>query len=54
MATMSVTGLAQDHLNAGAAVGLAAVLMDLDDLLDQSAHFPGRAGRAGFGGWHQS
>src|SRR3974390_3238631 len=33
---MSVAGLAQDHLNAGAAVGLAAGLMDLDNLLDQA------------------
>ena len=45
MATISVAGLAQGHLNARAAVGLAAVLMDLDSLLEQARIFLGaRAG----------
>ena len=38
---MSVAGLAQGHLNAGAAIGLAAVPMDLDNLLDQARIFLG-------------
>ena len=33
---MSVASLAQDHLNAGAAVGLAALFMDPDNLLNQT------------------
>src|ERR1035438_4278429 len=38
---MSVAGLSQDHLNARAAVGLAAVPMDLDNLLEQACIFLG-------------
>jgi hypothetical protein len=33
---MSVAGLSQDYLNARAAVGLAALPMDLDNLLEQA------------------
>ena len=45
MAAISVAGLAQGFLNAGAAVGLAALLMNLDDLLGQTFVFLGaRAG----------
>jgi hypothetical protein len=38
---MSVAGLSQDHLDARAAVGLAAVLMDLGNLLEQARIFLG-------------
>ena len=38
---MSLAGLAQLRLNAGAAIGLAAVSMDLDNLLDQARIFLG-------------
>src|ERR1017187_9872071 len=38
---MSVPALAQDYLNAGAAVSLAARPMDLDNLLEQTRIFLG-------------
>src|ERR1035438_8136344 len=38
---MSVAGLAQDHLNARAAVSLTALPMDLDNLLEQTRIFLG-------------
>src|ERR1022692_4914307 len=38
---MSVAGLAQDHLNARAAVSLAALPMDQDNLLEQARIFLG-------------
>ena len=47
MATISVARFVQRHLNAGAAVGLAAVLVDLDNLKSQTRIFPGA--RAGLG-----
>src|ERR1039458_2383180 len=47
MAAISVAGLAQRFLNAGAAVGLAALLMTLADLLGQAPIFQGA--RAGLG-----
>ena len=47
MAAISVAGPAQRFLNAGAAVGLAALLMNLDDLLGQAPIFQGA--RAGLG-----
>src|SRR5512136_2581506 len=36
---MSVTGLSQDHLNARATIGLATLLMDLDNPLEQACIF---------------
>jgi len=45
--TISVAGLAQRFLNAGAAVGLAAVLMNLGNLLGQALIFQGA--RTGLG-----
>ena len=47
MATISVAGFVQRHLNAGAAVGLAALLVDLDNQKSQARIFPGA--RAGLG-----
>src|SRR5208283_1797404 len=47
MATMSAASVAQCLLNARAAIGLAAGLMDLDNLLDQPGIFPGA--RSGLG-----
>src|ERR1039457_5667297 len=41
VATMSVAGLSQDYLNARAAVSLAALPMDLDNLLEQTRIFQG-------------
>jgi hypothetical protein len=45
---MSVAGFAQDHLNAGAAISLAACFMDPCNLLGQAGIFLGA--RAGLGG----
>ena len=47
MPTISVAGLFQGHLHARAAVGLAALLMDLDNEQSQARIFPGA--RAGLG-----
>jgi len=47
MATMSAASVAQCLLNARAAIGLAAVLMDLDNLLGQPGIFLGA--RSGLG-----
>src|ERR1035438_5081837 len=47
MATISVTGLVQRHLNAGAAVGLTALLVNPDNQKGQARIFLGA--RAGLG-----
>ena len=47
MATMSAAGLALHLLNAWAAIGLATVLVDLDNLLNEPGIFLGA--RAGLG-----
>ena len=44
---MSVTGLAQLHLNAGAAVSFPTVLMEANDLLQQLRILQGTGARLG-------